>query len=83
MSRLRFPALLAAAFAALLSTQSFAAQKDHFRSAGRLCGWMRGIRRQPGIVDKCAKKYGSDRVCTNDYVESINQYTLASLTAAP
>ena len=40
---------------------------------------------QSGIADKWAKKYGIDAidiVLINDYIESINMYTAASLTVA-
>ncbi len=79
MIRLRFPAMLAAAFAALISTQSSAAQKDHFSVCWTIyAGWMPWeYAGSQGIVDKWAKKYGIkiDVVQLNDYVESINQYT--------
>jgi len=79
MTRLRLPALLAAAFAALISSQSFAAQKDHFSVCWTIyAGWMPWeYAGSQGIVDKWAKKYGIkiDVVQLNDYVESINQYT--------
>ncbi len=79
MSRLRLPALLAAAFAALVSVSSQAAQKDHFSVCWTIyAGWMPWeYAGSQGIVDKWAKKYGIkiDVVQLNDYVESINQYT--------
>ena len=79
MSQLRLPALLAAAFAALVSFSSQAAQKDHFSVCWTIyAGWMPWeYAGSQGIVDKWAKKYGIkiDVVQLNDYVESINQYT--------
>lgn len=79
MIRLRVPALLAAAVAALISMQSSAAQKDHFSVCWTIyAGWMPWeYAGSQGIVDKWAKKYGIkiDVVQLNDYVESINQYT--------
>ncbi|WLG86162.1 putative urea ABC transporter substrate-binding protein [Pseudomonas cucumis] len=79
MSRLCLPALLAAAFAALMSVSSQAAQKDHFSVCWTIyAGWMPWeYAGSQGIVDKWAKKYGIkiDVVQLNDYVESINQYT--------
>lgn len=79
MSQLRLPTLLAAAFAALVSFSSHAAQKDHFSVCWTIyAGWMPWeYAGSQGIVDKWAKKYGItiDVVQLNDYVESINQYT--------
>jgi len=79
MSRLRLPALLAAAFAAIVSVSSQAAPKDHFSVCWTIyAGWMPWeYAGSQGIVDKWAKKYGIkiDVVQLNDYVESINQYT--------
>jgi NitT/TauT family transport system substrate-binding protein len=79
MSQLRLPALLAAAFAVLVSISSQAAQKDHFSVCWTIyAGWMPWeYAGTQGIVDKWAKKYGIniDVVQLNDYVESINQYT--------
>lgn len=79
MSQLRLPTLLAAAFAALVSVSSQAAQKDHFSVCWTIyAGWMPWeYAGSQGIVDKWAKKYGItiDVVQLNDYVESINQYT--------
>ncbi|VVO43962.1 putative urea ABC transporter substrate-binding protein [Pseudomonas fluorescens] len=79
MSQLRLPTLLAAAFAALVSFSSQAAQKDHFSVCWTIyAGWMPWeYAGSQGIVDKWAKKYGItiDVVQLNDYVESINQYT--------
>ena len=79
MLKLRLPALLAAAFAALVSVSSQAAQKDHFSVCWTIyAGWMPWeYAGSQGIVDKWAKKYGIkiDVVQLNDYVESINQYT--------
>ncbi|OLF55604.1 putative urea ABC transporter substrate-binding protein [Pseudomonas chlororaphis] len=82
MPQLRFPALLAAAFAVLAtlaSAPSQAARKDHFSVCWTIyAGWMPWeYAASQGIVDKWAKKYGIsiDVVQLNDYVESINQYT--------
>ncbi|MBH2038152.1 MAG: ABC transporter substrate-binding protein, partial [Pseudomonadales bacterium] len=79
MSQLRLPTLLAAAFAAVVSFSSQAAQKDHFSVCWTIyAGWMPWeYAGSQGIVDKWAKKYGIkiDVVQLNDYVESINQYT--------
>ena len=76
----RLPALLAAAFAAVLSVQTQAAAvKDHFSVCWTIyAGWMPWeYAGSQGILDKWAKKYGIkiDMVQLNDYVESINQYT--------
>ncbi|MEN5090886.1 putative urea ABC transporter substrate-binding protein [Pseudomonas protegens] len=79
MPPLRLPALLVAAFAALVSLSSAAATKDHFSVCWTIyAGWMPWeYAGSQGIVDKWAKKYGIsiDVVQLNDYVESINQYT--------
>ena len=79
MPQPRLPALLAAAFAAVVSFSSQAAQKDHFSVCWTIyAGWMPWeYAGSQGIVDKWAKKYGItiDVVQLNDYVESINQYT--------
>ena len=79
MSQPRLPVLFAAAFAAIVSFSSQAAQKDHFSVCWTIyAGWMPWeYAGSQGIVDKWAKKYGIkiDVVQLNDYVESINQYT--------
>ncbi|ROO35122.1 MULTISPECIES: putative urea ABC transporter substrate-binding protein [unclassified Pseudomonas] len=79
MFKLRLSSLLLAAFAALASLSSTAAQKDHFSVCWTIyAGWMPWeYAGSQGIVDKWAKKYGIkiDVVQLNDYVESINQYT--------
>ena len=79
MPSIRLPALLAAAFAALLSFQAQAASKNHFSVCWTIyAGWMPWeYAGSQGILDKWAKKYGItiDMVQLNDYVESINQYT--------
>ncbi|MBU0937488.1 putative urea ABC transporter substrate-binding protein [Pseudomonas brenneri] len=79
MPSIRLPALLAAAFTALVSVQAPAAPKDHFSVCWTLyAGWMPWeYAGSQGILDKWAKKYAIkiDMVQLNDYVESINQYT--------
>lgn len=79
MPKRRLSSLFLAAFAALVSLSSTAAQKDHFSVCWTLyAGWMPWeYAGSQGIVDKWAKKYGIkiDVVQLNDYVESINQYT--------
>ena len=79
MPSIRLPALLATAFAALLSFQAQAASKNHFSVCWTIyAGWMPWeYAGSQGILDTWAKKYGItiDMVQLNDYVESINQYT--------
>ena len=79
MPSIRLPALLAAAFAAVVSFSAQAAPKDHFSVCWTIyAGWMPWeYAGSQGILDKWAKKYGIkiDMVQLNDYVESINQYT--------
>jgi NitT/TauT family transport system substrate-binding protein len=74
--------LLAAAlcFCSLLSAPSFA--KDDYRIAWSIyVGWMPwDYAARSGIVDKWAEKYGItiEVVQFNDYIESINQYTVGA-----
>ncbi|MGH8366495.1 MAG: putative urea ABC transporter substrate-binding protein, partial [Pseudomonas sp.] len=79
MPSIRLPALLAAAFAVVVSFSAQAAPKDHFSVCWTIyAGWMPWeYAGSQGILDKWAKKYGIkiDMVQLNDYVESINQYT--------
>src|SRR5471032_2113172 len=79
MPSIRLPALLAAAFAAVVSFSAQAAPKDHFSVCWTIyAGWMPWeYAGSQGILNKWAKKYGIkiDMVQLNDYVESINQYT--------
>ena len=68
---------------ALLSTAAFA--KDDYRIAWSIyVGWMPwDYAAQAGIVDKWAEKYGItiEVVQFNDYIESINQYTVGAFDA--
>jgi len=72
--------LAAAGLAAALSFGAHAEKKDHFNVCWTLyAGWMPwGYASTAGIIDKWADKYGIsiDVVQLNDYVESINQYTV-------
>jgi NitT/TauT family transport system substrate-binding protein len=87
MSQLRLPALLAAAFAALVSLSSQAAQKDHFSVCWTIyAGWMPWeYAGSQGIVDKWAKKYGIKiDVCSSTTMSNRSTSTPpASSTAAP
>src|SRR5690606_24958935 len=80
MRKRRLFSLTAAALAAPLSFSAQAAKKDEFSVCWSLyAGWMPwGYSSTSGIIDKWAKKYdiSIDVVQLNDYVESINQYTV-------
>ena len=71
---------IAAATVSLLSLAAFA--KDDYRIAWSIyVGWMPwDYAAQSGIVEKWAKKYGItiEVVQFNDYIESINQYTVGA-----
>ncbi len=76
-----FRILVAALIAlGLLSTSALAETKKKFTVSWTIyVGWMPwDYAQQKGIVDKWAKKYGIDieLVQVNDYIESINQYTV-------
>ncbi len=60
MPSIRLPALLAAAFAAVVSLSAQAAPKDHFSVCWTIyAGWMPWeYAGSQGILDKWAKKYG-------------------------
>jgi NitT/TauT family transport system substrate-binding protein len=80
-------AFTALAVAALFTAQpARAAEKTTFNVAWSIyVGWMPwDYANQSGILKKWADKYGIKIELTqiNDYVESINQYTAASSTAA-
>ena len=81
--RHRLSTALAAGLLALASILSFSAQaKDDYRIAWSIyVGWMPwDYAKASGIVDKWAAKYGItiDVVQFNDYIESINQYTVGA-----
>jgi NitT/TauT family transport system substrate-binding protein len=80
MRNYRLLSLTVAALAAVLSVNAHAEKKDHFSVCWTLyAGWMPwGYASTSGIVDKWAKKYdiSIDVVQLNDYVESINQYSV-------
>lgn len=65
-----------------LAAPALAAEKDKFRIAWSIyVGWMPwGYADAEGIVEKWADKYGIDIevVQINDYIESINQYTVGA-----
>ena len=76
-----FRILVAALIAlGLLSTSALAETKKKFTVSWTIyVGWMPwDYAQQKGIVDKWAKKYGIEieMVQVNDYIESINQYTV-------
>ena len=81
-SRRRHPALSFLLAAALAFGALTALAKDDYRIAWSIyVGWMPwDYADQSGIVDKWAKKYGItiDVVQFNDYIESINQYTVGA-----
>ncbi len=64
---------------------ALAEEKDHFRLAWSIySGWMPwGYAADTGIIDRWADKYGItiEVVQFNDYIESINQYTLGAFDA--
>ena len=72
--------LIVAGLSAALSLPAHAEQKDHFNVCWTIyAGWMPWqYGEASGIVDKWAKKYdiSIDVTQINDYVESINQYTV-------
>lgn len=77
---------LVAALLTVISLPGFSAEKKtHFRVAWSIyAGWMPwAYADQYGIIDKWADKYGItiDVVRINDYIESINQYTLGEFDA--
>ena len=80
MRKRRLFSLTAAALAATLSFSAHAEKKDEFSVCWTLyAGWMPwGYASTSGIIDKWAKKYdiAIDVVQLNDYVESINQYSV-------
>ena len=80
MRKYRLLSFAAAGLAALLSFSAQAEKKDSFSVCWTLyAGWMPwGYANTSGIIDKWAKKYGIDIdvVQLNDYVESINQYSV-------
>ena len=80
MQKYRLFSVAAAALATVLSFGAHAEKKDHFSVCWTLyAGWMPwGYAETSGIIDKWAKKYdiAIDVVQLNDYVESINQYTV-------
>ncbi|MFV9683565.1 putative urea ABC transporter substrate-binding protein [Pseudomonas sp. NY15367] len=80
MRKYRLLSFAAAGLAALLSFSVQAEKKDSFSVCWTLyAGWMPwGYANTSGIIDKWAKKYGIDIdvVQLNDYVESINQYSV-------
>ena len=80
MRKYRLLSFAAAGLAAVLSFSAHAEKKDSFSVCWTLyTGWMPwGYASTSGIVDKWAKKYGIniDVVQLNDYVESINQYSV-------
>lgn len=80
MRKYRLLSFAAAGLAALLSFSAHAEKKDSFNVCWTLyAGWMPwGQASTSGIIDKWAKKYGIDInvVQLNDYVESINQYSV-------
>ncbi|MGA4322073.1 putative urea ABC transporter substrate-binding protein [Ectopseudomonas hydrolytica] len=79
MRKYRLLSFAAAGLAALLSFSAHA-EKNSFSVCWTLyAGWMPwGYASTSGIIDKWAKKYGIDIdvVQLNDYVESINQYSV-------
>ena len=80
MRKYRLLSFAAAGLAAVLSFSAHAEKKDNFSVCWTLyAGWMPwGHASTSGIIDKWAKKYGIsiDVVQLNDYVESINQYSV-------
>lgn len=80
MRKYRLLSFAAAGLAALLSFSAHAEKKDSFSVCWTLyAGWMPwGQASTSGIIDKWAKKYGIeiDVMQLNDYVESINQYSV-------
>lgn len=80
MRKYRLLSFAAAGLAAVLSFSAHAEKKDSFSVCWTLyAGWMPwGYANTSGIIDKWAKKYGIDIdvVQLNDYVESINQYSV-------
>jgi len=80
MRKYRLLSFAAAGLAAVLSFSAHAEKKDNFSVCWTLyAGWMPwGHVSTSGIIDKWAKKYGIniDVVQLNDYVESINQYSV-------
>ena len=80
MRKYRLLSFTAAGLAAVLSFSAHAEKKDSFSVCWTLyAGWMPwGHASTSGIIDKWAKKYGIDIdvVQLNDYVESINQYSV-------
>ncbi len=80
MRKYRLLSFAAAGLAAVLSFSAHAEKKDSFSVCWTLyAGWMPwGHASTSGIIDKWAKKYGIsiDVVQLNDYVESINQYSV-------
>lgn len=80
MRKYRLLSFAAASLAAVLSFSAHAEKKDNFSVCWTLyAGWMPwGQASTSGIIDKWAKKYGIsiDVVQLNDYVESINQYSV-------
>ena len=80
MRKYRLLSFAAAGLAAVLSFSAHAEKKDSFSVCWTLyAGWMPwGYASTSGIIDKWAKKYGIDIdvVQLNDYVESINQYSV-------
>ncbi|VXB74490.1 putative urea ABC transporter substrate-binding protein [Pseudomonas sp. 8O] len=80
MRKYRLFSFAAAGLAAVLSFSAHAEKKDSFSVCWTLyAGWMPwGHASTSGIIDKWAKKYGIDIdvVQLNDYVESINQYSV-------
>ena len=80
MRKYRLLSFAAAGLAAVLSFSAHAEKKDSFSVCWTLyAGWMPwGHASTSGIIDKWAKKYGIDIdvVQLNDYVESINQFSV-------
>lgn len=80
MRKYRLLSFAAAGLAAVLSFSAHAEKKDSFSVCWTLyAGWMPwGHASTSGIIDKWAKKYSIDIdvVQLNDYVESINQYSV-------
>ena len=77
------PLITTPALALCIATGAVAQEKTEFRVAWSIyVGWMPwGYLEDSGIMDKWADKYGIDVeiVQINDYIESINQYTVDPL----
>ncbi|NOY12631.1 MAG: ABC transporter substrate-binding protein [Deltaproteobacteria bacterium] len=77
--------LIAALFTVAVSAPAFAAEKKRFKLAWSIyVGWMPwGWASDQGIVKKWADKYNIEIevVQFNDYIESINQYTVGAFDA--